>query len=153
MAEDKTKLTKEQIQAQKSRTQRKLSSLKLKDRKFEASVISDPITQEIPKLLKKGTLPTAKKGTPGHGKALSIVDGKKKEAISLSMMSRYMSNVGMDSDHDDFDLLDLFAQQIIDLLINQVYVFANLTKHEKFILFRFFYKTNPILGRIIDLHT
>jgi len=72
---------------------------------------------------------------------------------SIEDIAMFMSGKGVNIHRDDFDTLDLFAQHIISLLNTQVYELANLTKHERYILLRYFYRTNPILGRVIDLHT
>lgn len=74
-------------------------------------------------------------------------------SASMEDLSTFMSGKGINVHRDDFDTLDLFAQHIISLLNTQVYELANLTKHERYILLRYFYRTNPILGRVIDLHT
>lgn len=64
-----------------------------------------------------------------------------------------MSISGIDINRDTYDQFDLYAQHLIALLNTDVYTVANLAKHERFILFRYFYRTNPIVGRILDLHT
>ena len=64
-----------------------------------------------------------------------------------------MSISGIDINRDTYDQFDLYAQYLIALLNTDVYTIANLAKHERFILFRYFYRTNPIVGRILDLHT
>ena len=64
-----------------------------------------------------------------------------------------MSISGIDINRDTYDQFDLYAQHLIALLNTDVYTIANLAKHERFILFRYFYRTNPIVGRILDLHT
>jgi hypothetical protein len=72
---------------------------------------------------------------------------------AIEDIAMFMSGKGVNIHRDDFDTLDLFAQHILSLLNTQVYELANLTKHERYILLRYFYRTNPILGRVIDLHT
>ncbi|MFA5071304.1 MAG: hypothetical protein WC511_02925 [Candidatus Pacearchaeota archaeon] len=72
---------------------------------------------------------------------------------SMEDLSTFMAGNGINVHRDDFDTLDLFAQHIISLINTDVYSIANLTKHERFILLRYFYRSNPILGRVIDLHT
>lgn len=83
----------------------------------------------------------------------SLTGPRQRQAASLCSLSSYMTSVGVNVHGDEFDPFDLYAMHIIDLLERQVYTVANLSKHEKFLLFRYFYKTNPILGRVIDLST
>lgn len=45
------------------------------------------------------------------------------------------------------------AQHLIQLLQSNVYAFANLTKYERNLLFRYFHKYNPVIARIVELHT
>ena len=94
-------------------------------------------------------------------KAASKVDKyyslKKKAENTASMVdadvTANMSISGIDINRDTYDQFDLYAQHLIALLNTDVYTIANLAKHERFILFRYFYRTNPIVGRILDLHT
>lgn len=53
----------------------------------------------------------------------------------------------------ELDSLDLLAIHIIDYVVGGALEFAQLSLIEQNILFRYFYRHNPILGRIIDLHT
>lgn len=64
-----------------------------------------------------------------------------------------MSSFGVKPEFDRYDLLDLFALHLVELLQSNVYTFSNLSKYERKVLFRYFYRTNPIIGRVIDLHT
>lgn len=74
-------------------------------------------------------------------------------SASMEDLSTFMAGSGVGIHRDDFDTLDLFAQHLISLINTDIYSIANLTKHERFILLRYFYRSNPILGRVIDLHT
>lgn len=50
-----------------------------------------------------------------------------------------------------YDALDLWAQRLIDLLLSKKQIFQRLSKREQFILFRYFYRNNPIVYRAINL--
>lgn len=76
----------------------------------------------------------------------------KHTALMDSAIGSY-TTFGLDPEQDNFDALDLMAGHIIDLLTTNVYTFANLTRFEKSLLYRYFYKTNPVIGRLCDLHT
>jgi hypothetical protein len=161
MATKKTKkvskpsLSKKDIKAGfKSRAKSSKADLKLSEQRnlpFVESIISDDI---IPKK-EKSHLKKVSKGK-SKGKYISeaaIEHKRKKQAFTISQMSAHMTDIGINIKNDDFDAFDLFAQHLISLLQNQIHTIANLNKHERFIVLRYFYKTNPILGRILDLHT
>lgn len=93
------------------------------------------------------------KGGVGEGKFISSGDFGKKQANFVSSQAVTNALSGGDDNGLSQDSLDLFAVQLIELLQTNVFHFSHLTKHEKFIIYRFFQKTNPILGRILDLHT
>lgn len=78
--------------------------------------------------------------------------GQSHTAAFSELIGAY-TTFGLDPEQDNFDALDLMAQHIIDLLLTNVYTFANLTRFERNLLYRYFYKTNPIIHRCIDLHT
>ena len=94
--------------------------------------------------------------TSENGKQLAVsATSFTKQAATAAMSDLIGSytSIGLDPEQDNFDALDLMAQRIIDLLTSNVYTFANLTRFERNLLFRYFYKTNPVIGRLIDLHT
>jgi len=129
--------------------ERKLKGLDLKDRSL--------VNRRKAKASKETSIEKNITQKPGDKFEPHIATGihslKSKNAFDISSLSSHLSNIGLDTQEDDFDLLDLYASHIIELLNEGVYIFANLTKHERFILFRYFYKTNPVLGRIMDIHT
>lgn len=84
--------------------------------------------------------------------ASGVAGGRSITAGTGNFATTY-SQVGLDPEEIAYDALDLQAQHLIDLLIGGNYTFANLNAFERCLLFRHFYKTNPVLGRIIDLHT
>lgn len=67
--------------------------------------------------------------------------------------STAIAQFGISPEFDNFDTLDILAIHLIELLQSNVYGFQNLTRYERNILFRYFHKYNPIIARIIDLHT
>jgi len=56
-------------------------------------------------------------------------------------------------DTGHYDPLDLYALHILELLTSRVYTFSNLSRFEKNILYRYFYRYNPVIARVVDLHT
>lgn len=58
-----------------------------------------------------------------------------------------------DREPQHIDMLDIYAVRIIDLLQGGVYNTAMLARNELCVLYRYFFRNNPIMGRIIDLHT
>lgn len=134
-------------------TDQKLSDLKLKDRRmFKKKIASkNSKTKKITGSQNKAG-PSVKR-TSKDPYVSTKVGVKNKVAFDITSISSHLSCIGLDTQHDDFDVLDLYASHIIELINEGVYVFANLTKHERYILFRYFYRTNPVLGRIIDIHT
>lgn len=125
---------------------RKVKSRTAASKLTPEGIISDEILSHIAqKEDKKGARVVSMSQTPHHLSSTNVA--------SMEDLSTFMAGSGINIHRDDFDTLDLFAQHIISLLNTQVYELANLTKHERFILLRYFYRTNPILGRVIDLHT
>lgn len=92
---------------------------------------------------------------PGPHVSTDIGSTKKSQphTAAFSEMIGAYTTFGLDPEQDNFDALDLMAQHIIDLLLSNVYEFANLTRFERNLLYRYFYKTNPIIHRCLDLHT
>src|ERR1019366_9883001 len=86
----------------------------------------------------------------GSGRGMSA--GQTHRAAFSELIGAY-TTFGLDPEQDNFDALDLMAQHIIDLLLTNIFNFANLTRFERNLLYRYFYKTNPIIGRCLDLHT
>jgi len=70
-----------------------------------------------------------------------------------SISSQFVGTSFSETMEAQFDYLDIYARRIISLLQTDVYELANLAKHEKYTLIRYFYRYNPILGRCVDLHT
>jgi hypothetical protein len=77
---------------------------------------------------------------------------KKRQALQIEMLSAQMHEFGL-SEEDSIDTLDLMAQHIINMLNMEIYTVDHLTKLQKQILYRYFSRKNPVLGRILDLHT
>ena len=161
MPDNKKKLSKAQRLADTSPIRGKLEDMKdsVKDRKVISKTAANRLTAEgviaeevfsshiISKDGKKGAGVVSFNRDPMHF-------GNNSNTASMEDLSTFMSGgKGINVHRDDFDTLDLFAQHIISLLNTDVYALANLTKHERYILARYFYRTNPILGRVIDLHT
>ena len=76
-----------------------------------------------------------------------------KKQSQISNISSIQSGFGIEIENQDLDALDLIAINLIDILKDGVYQLANLTKFELSTLYRYFYRTNPIISRIINLHT
>jgi hypothetical protein len=129
-------------------TKEKLGNLNLKDRRLVEKF-------RIKKMANNSTDKTSSQDSKDIKNRPYISIGIKKDKVGfdISSISSHLSHIGLDTQSNDFDLLDLYASHIIELINEGIYVFSNLTKHEKFILFRYFYRSNPILGRIIDIHT
>ena len=159
MSEDKTE-RKGPLQDIKGRSNNSPTRMKMKDANLEdrriigrirkastrtndegSELIKNSLLKDIPESASKG------KYISNGGKI-----GKQKTSIDISNLAMHMGEIGLNTDRDDFDYLDLYASHLIELVNSGVYSFVNLTKHERYILFRYFYKTNPILGRILDLH-
>jgi hypothetical protein len=145
--------------ADQSITRNKLGDMKadLKNRRIQSKTAANKLTPEG--IIADEIFPTHIVSKDGKkGAAIASLTGKEhlgsaSYSASMEDLSTFMAGKGINIHRDDFDTLDLFAQHIISLLNTQVYELANLTKHERFILLRYFYRTNPILGRVIDLHT
>ena len=61
---------------------------------------------------------------------------------------------GEDESHPDHvDMLDMYAVRLIDMLQGGIYSISILPRQDLCTLYRYFYRNNPILGRIIDIHT
>ena len=61
---------------------------------------------------------------------------------------------GEEENHPDHvDMLDMYAVRLIDMLQGGIYSIAILSRQDLCTLYRYFYRNNPILGRIIDIHT
>lgn len=74
------------------------------------------------------------------------------EAVDSAIIQS-MASSGIDINRDTYDMFDLYAQRLIATLnSDSSMTLANMAKHERFILFRYFYRTNPYVGRILDLH-
>jgi len=136
-----------------SPTARKLKDANLKNRRL----VQKKQVRKINKSASKETNVTKKVTTGRKDKPqpyISVRTGKiNKVGFDISSIATHLAVAGVETTEDDFDMLDLYASHIIELINEGVYVFANLTKHERFIIFRYFYRTNPVLGRIIDIHT
>lgn len=76
-----------------------------------------------------------------------------RHAQASASFSTAMAQFGISPEFDHYDTLDLMAQHLIEFLQSNVYGFANLTKYERNILYRYFHRTNPVIARILDLHT
>lgn len=87
-----------------------------------------------------------------NGIPKSVLGNMSAQAAGAEFTSA-MSSFGVKPEFDRYDLLDLFALHLVELLQSNVYTFSNLSKYERKVLFRYFYRTNPIIGRVIDLHT
>lgn len=143
--------------AAKSPTTMKLEDLKevVKDRKLISKTAKVPDIKEV---VSEEIFSSHIMDRPNNPKLGIASSGTTKAAIPHSAgmedLTQFLSGTGSTNVHrDDFDTLDLFAQHVISLLNTDTYSLANLTKHERFILLRYFYRSNPILGRVIDLHT
>lgn len=138
-------------------TDRKLKSLGLKDRRIlerKVTTKKRQATKKINSVKGSDKSKSIKKSRTSKQPYVSVKgSGSTKVAFDISSISSHLSCAGLNTSDDDFDMLDLYASHIIELINEGVYTFANLTKHERFILFRYFYRTNPVLGRIIDIHT
>lgn len=97
--------------------------------------------------------------TKANTNPTSAKDAERKKAIKMAEAASSLASFGllnhspMDDNFEERDELDFHAVHILDLLRNGVFNFVELTKTEKNIIFRYFYRTNPILGRILELHT
>lgn len=89
----------------------------------------------------------------GSGLAEKAKAAKFSEAAASLAGFGLLNNAPLSDQHEERDELDFQAIHILDLLRDGVFNFVELTKTEKNVLFRYFFRTNPILGRIIDLHT
>ncbi|HEC66051.1 MAG TPA: hypothetical protein ENI23_12220 [bacterium] len=83
----------------------------------------------------------------------AILKSKQGRGADLSMYEDTARTIGMDPDEDAVDALDLLALNLLDLIQTQVLAFQNLTRQEKSLLYRYFQKYNPVIARVLDLHT
>lgn len=158
---NKNKESKAKKLADRSPTRGKLEDMGdfVKGRKIVSKTAAQRLTPEG--MIAEEVLSThiiSKDGKKGAGVVSFSKDpahfaGNNSHISGMEDLTNFLSHSSINLHRDDFDTLDLFAQHIISLLNTQVYELANLTKHERFILLRYFYRTNPILGRVIDLHT
>lgn len=114
-------------------------------------------TFEAEKKLKEDNIPILyKKPNKNKAKGKFVVHdeggSKKKQALQIEMLSAQMQDFGL-TEEDSIDTLDLMAQHIINMLNMEIYTVDHLTKIQKQILYRYFSRKNPVLGRILDLHT
>ena len=78
---------------------------------------------------------------------------KAKGHVTLEDVVSGYSSLGYDVETDLYDSLDRYAHNLIDLLVYRTVTISDLTKFERNLVYRFFSRHNPIMGRIIDLHT
>lgn len=120
---------------------------------LERTVASDVLGDVPPNPLARSypDSQTKDKATAGSNR-----DGRQAEARKAQASASYstaLSQFGISPEFDSHDMLDMMAQHLISLLQSNVYAFANLSKYERNLLFRYFHKYNPVVARIIDLHT
>lgn len=100
----------------------------------------------------QSALPKAK-GQPQSG-----VKEKKAFGISVrggwgSTISAFSEEMEADGELTHIDMLDVYAIRLLDMLHTSSLSTAQLQKSDLYALYRYFYKTNPVIGRVIDLHT
>lgn len=83
-------------------------------------------------------------------KKIIITSTKKKEASTVDLSGILSNDDSGYQDHDNFDTL---AITLIDQIQEGVLELSNLQIHQRFVLFRYIYRHNPVIGRILDLHT
>lgn len=134
-------------------------------RKMQASM--EALATQVESLVRaKGSTladSTAKSRTASSG---TVFEPKHMLSRDIDTAARYKAAgyMNLSSTVDSFDVtgenahshdaLDIYAQQIIFLLQSNVgFTFSHLAKHQKMLMYRYFYRTNPIAGRVLDLHT
>lgn len=79
--------------------------------------------------------------------------GKHKEITANAEAHDYATLFGGDSEYRDNNTNDIMAQRIVEQIAGGVLSYEHLSRVEKYLVYRFFYRRNPILGRVIDQHT
>lgn len=70
-----------------------------------------------------------------------------------STISAFSEEMDADAELTHIDMLDVYAIRLLDMLHSAAMSTAQLQKSDLYALYRYFYKTNPVIGRVIDLHT
>lgn len=94
--------------------------------------------------------------TEGKHLRSTAADGRIREAKQVQAAATFstaLSQFGIAPEFDNYDMLDMMAQHLVQLLQGNIYSYANLSKYERNLLFRYFHKYNPVIARIVDLHT
>lgn len=112
--------------------------------------------------LKKAESRDTEGATNGRATTASVSDiaGKKefvayavKVATANTALAGYELPGEEESHPDHVDMLDMYAVRLIDMLQGGIYSISILPRQDLCTLYRYFYRNNPILGRIIDIHT
>ena len=77
------------------------------------------------------------------------IESKKAAIDAFSDLTGMFGGEGQDS----YDSLDFLALNIMHMLREGIIEFAQLKSFEQNIFYRYVYRSNPVIGRIIDLHT
>lgn len=87
----------------------------------------------------------------GDGRSIRVAADMYSGSSGMALMLRH-DDAGMDS-FFTYDLLDVMALQIIDMVIQTGATVSTLTRYQLSVLYRYFYRSNPIIAQIIDTHT
>lgn len=101
--------------------------------------------------------PVAQANLPSRGASTGV---KEKKAFGISVkggwgstISAFSEEMEADAELTHIDMLDVYAIRLLDMLHTSSLSTAQLQKSDLYALYRYFYKTNPVIGRVIDLHT
>lgn len=106
------------------------------------------ISKNVEQDILEGTLFQSKK------KEKNVIAQTPKHKIASSVDNGFQATSNYTEGDEGRDDLDIYALQLIELIqSDSKWDLAYLTEFEKSVLYRYFYRSNPVIGRIIDLHT
>ena len=89
----------------------------------------------------------------GEGGALGNFHNMESKKAAISAFADLAPGMFGERENDSYDSLDFLALNIMHMLREGIIEFAQLKNFEQNVFYRYVYRTNPVIGRIIDLHT